>query len=53
MEEQNTKKYYVGIDLGTNSCGWAVTDEDYNLRRLKGKDAFGARLFKEASDAKG
>lgn len=53
MEEQNTKKYYVGIDLGTNSCGWAVTDEEYNLRRLKGKDAFGARLFKEASVAKG
>ena len=52
MEEQNTKKYYVGIDLGTNSCGWAVTDKNYKLMRLKGKDAFGARLFSQASSSK-
>ena len=52
MKKQE-KKYYVGIDLGTSSCGWAVTDENYNLLRLKGKDAFGARLFKQADSAKG
>ena len=42
-------KYYVGLDLGTSSVGWALTDEHYNLRRLKGKDAWGARLFDEAN----
>lgn len=42
------KKYYLGLDLGTNSVGWALTDENYNLRRIKGKDAWGARLFDEA-----
>lgn len=44
--------YYVGLDLGTNSIGWAATDENYNFLRLKGKTAFGSRLFSEANDSK-
>lgn len=44
--------YYVGLDLGTDSIGWAATDENYNFLRLKGKTAFGARLFSEAEDCK-
>ena len=44
--------YFVGLDIGTDSVGWAVTDEDYNLLRLKGKTAFGSRIFKSASDCK-
>ena len=50
----NNKKigdYYAGIDSGSNSCGWAVTDENYNLLRFKGKDMWGARLFNCANDA--
>ncbi len=31
-------KYYLGLDMGTNSVEWAVTDENYNLIRKKGKD---------------
>ena len=42
-------KYYVGIDLGTSSVGWAATDENYNFLRLKGKTAWGARLFDGAN----
>ena len=45
------KKMYVGIDMGTNSVGLAVTDENYNLYRIKGKDFWSSRLFKEASTA--
>lgn len=30
------KKYYIGLDCGTNSVGWAVTDEDYHLLRRRG-----------------
>lgn len=41
-------KIYLGLDLGTSSVGWAVTDENYNLRRAKGKDLWGSRLFDEA-----
>ncbi len=46
------KKYFLGLDIGTSSVGWAVTDENFNLLKLKGKTAWGARLFDEASDAK-
>ena len=43
--------YYVGVDAGTNSVGWAVTDHDYNLLKFKGKHMWGVRLFDEAKDA--
>lgn len=49
---ENGKKLFVGLDVGTDSVGWAATDEEYNLWRLKGKTAWGARLFSEASNAK-
>ena len=42
------EKLYVGLDIGSSSVGWAVTDEDYNVKRLKGKKAWGARIFSEA-----
>lgn len=45
------KKFYLGLDIGTDSVGWAVTDENYNLVRKQGKHLWGARLFPEASDA--
>lgn len=45
------KEYYLGLDMGTSSVGWAVTDTEYNLLRAKGKDLWGVRLFKEASTA--
>ena len=45
------KKMYVGIDMGTNSVGMAVTDEEYNLYRVKGKDLWCSRLFTEADTA--
>lgn len=44
----DSKKMYIGLDMGTSSVGWAVTDEHYNLRRAKGKDLWGVRLFDEA-----
>lgn len=40
--------YYLGLDMGTNSVGWAVTDKNYNLLRAKGKDLWGIRKFNEA-----
>ena len=40
--------YYLGLDMGTNSVGWAVTDKNYNLLRAKGKDLWGVREFDEA-----
>ena len=49
MEKRN---YYLGLDIGTNSVGWAVTDESYNLCRFRGKDMWGIRLFESAETAK-
>ncbi|MCH5272782.1 MAG: type II CRISPR RNA-guided endonuclease Cas9 [Lachnospiraceae bacterium] len=48
MEQKTKRKYYLGLDLGTNSVGWAVTDETYHLLRAKGKNLWGVRLFDEA-----
>lgn len=46
-----TGDYYIGLDIGTDSVGWAATDSDYNLLRLCGKDAWGIRLFDEGETA--
>lgn len=51
-EKQMAKKYLLGLDLGTNSVGWCVTDENNKIVKKNGKSLWGARLFDEASDAK-
>lgn len=45
------ERYYLGLDMGTSSLGWAVTNEKYQLLRRKGKDLWGVRLFSEANTA--
>ena len=46
------RKYDIGLDPGVGSIGWAVTDENYKIIRVKGKDLIGVRLFNQASTAK-
>lgn len=43
--------YYLGLDCGTNSVGFAVTDENYNLLKAQNKDMWGSHLFDEAQTA--
>lgn len=43
--------YYLGLDMGTSSVGWAVTDNKYQILRAKGKDLWGIREFDEADTA--
>ena len=45
--------YYLGLDVGTNSVGWAATDREYQLLKCKGNAMWGARLFDTAQDASG
>ena len=45
MEKQ---EYFLGLDMGTSSVGWAVTNTKYELLRKKGKDMWGIREFDEA-----
>ncbi|MBR7015452.1 MAG: type II CRISPR RNA-guided endonuclease Cas9, partial [Lachnospiraceae bacterium] len=49
--EAAKKDYFIGLDIGTGSVGWAVTDTEYHILRAKGKDMWGARLFDEAKPA--
>lgn len=46
-----SQKYYVGLDMGTGSLGWAVTDQEYNIIRKHGKALWGSRLFEMAKTA--
>ncbi len=45
------KKYYIGADIGTESVGWAVTDEDYNILKARGRELWGSYLFDKAESA--
>ncbi len=51
MAKKEFGQYYIGLDMGTNSIGWAVTDEGYHIQKLNGKALWGVRLFDEASTA--
>lgn len=45
------KDYFMGLDMGTGSVGWAVTDAQYNILRAHGKSLWGVRLFESANTA--
>lgn len=45
------KSYYVGLDAGSASLGWAVTNEKYEIQRSHGKSLWGVRLFDAAKTA--
>lgn len=42
-------EFYLGLDIGTDSVGYAVTDEKYNLLKFHGEPAWGVHLFDAAS----
>ena len=43
--------YYLGLDIGTGSLGWAVTDSNYQILKKHGKMLWGVRLFESAKTA--
>lgn len=43
--------YFLGLDLGTGSLGWAVTNTNYEIIRAHGKALWGVRLFESANTA--
>lgn len=47
----NEREYYLGLVPRPKSVGWAVTDSNYNLLKLKGKELWGVRNFDEAETA--
>ncbi|MDR2634720.1 MAG: hypothetical protein LBC13_01920 [Clostridiales bacterium] len=48
-----TKKqdWYLGLDIGSNSVGWAAADAEYTILTKGGKLQCGVRLFEDAQDA--
>lgn len=44
-------KTYLGLDIGSNSVGWAVTDGEYKLKRFKSNLMWGVHLFDEAQQS--
>ena len=54
MENKKIKKhqeYNIGLDIGTSSVGWAVTDLNNDILKYKNKNMWGARLFESGSTA--
>lgn len=45
------KDYFIGLDCGTESVGFAVTDTSYNILKFNGKAMWGSHLFDEAKTA--
>ncbi len=43
--------YAIGLDIGTSSLGWANTDMDGYISRVKGQTGLGVRLFEEGQAA--
>lgn len=43
--------YNIGLDIGTNSVGYAVTDLNGTLLKFKKKNMWGSRLFSEGQSA--
>lgn len=48
MKEIN---YNIGLDIGTNSVGWAVTDQNTRLIKHKGKNMWGVDIFEKGETA--
>ena len=45
------KTWYLGLDIGSASVGWAATDTEYKIIRKNKKRLWGVRLFEEATTA--
>lgn len=48
---KKAQDYFLGLDMGTDSLGWAVTDTAYNLLKTGGKAMWGVHLFDSGKTA--
>ncbi|WP_314642511.1 type II CRISPR RNA-guided endonuclease Cas9 [uncultured Veillonella sp.] len=53
LKEYPIKDYFVGLDIGAASVGWAVTNQSYELLKFRSHKMWGSRLFDEAESAVG
>lgn len=45
------ENYYLGLDIGTDSVGYAVTNQNYELLKFKGEPMWGTHLFEGGQDS--
>lgn len=45
----DNEKIYVGLDIGTNSVGYAVTNNMYDIKKFHGEPAWGSVVFDKGS----
>ena len=50
-KEPKKTEYFLGLDVGTDSVGYAVTGEDYKLLKFRGEPMWGVHLFDAAESA--
>lgn len=48
---EDMERYHIGLDIGTSSIGWAVIGDNFKIKRKKGKNLIGTRLFNEGATA--
>lgn len=51
MAIQKKQEYYLGLDIGTDSVGYAVTGTDYTLLKHRGEPMWGVMTFEEGNNA--
>jgi CRISPR-associated protein Cas9/Csn1, subtype II/NMEMI len=51
MVQKKFGDYYLGLDIGTDSVGWAVADKEYNILNFNGKAMWGVHLFDSGKTA--
>lgn len=51
MSKQKFDDYFVGLDIGTSSVGWAVANQEYKVLKFNKKSMWGVRRFEEAFTA--
>ena len=44
------ENYYLGLDIGTNSVGYAVTDGGFNLLKYKGEPMWDPMCLKKGNN---
>lgn len=45
------KNYNISLDIGTNSVGWAVTNDNFKIEKFKGKNMWGSYIWDEVKTA--
>ena len=53
LKKYPIQDYFVGLDIGTSSVGWAVTNKLYELLKFRSHKMWGSRLFDEGESAVG